>query len=66
MNRQWQELIDAQAAVDRAENDLTEARTVRDQLLRQHSARGITAYRLAQVVGISEQRIGKILKQSPN
>lgn len=57
----WQPLRGAQASVVQAERALTLARQERDLIMHAHASRGATAYRLAQVTGLSQPSVARIL-----
>lgn len=52
----------AQDALDRAQRAVDKARRRRDVLIGQASAAGVTAYRIAQRLGISQPTVGRVLR----
>jgi DNA-binding NarL/FixJ family response regulator len=55
-------LLDAHTRTIQAERAAADARSERDALVREASAAGITAYRIAKRLGVAESTIGRILK----
>ena len=51
-----------QLRVVRIESALAEARRERDRAVREAAADGVTAYRMAQVMGVAESTVGRILR----
>ena len=57
-------LIGAQSALDAAEAAASEARQARDAAILEAHAGGVSMYRIAQVLGISQQAVGKIVQRA--
>ncbi|GAB3304402.1 hypothetical protein EK0264_03830 [Epidermidibacterium keratini] len=55
-----QDLTAAQQRVERADERASTARAERDDLIRAAIAGGMSAYRIAQLTGIDQARIGRI------
>lgn len=54
------ELTQAHEAVAQADDAARAARAARDRLIRQAIADGMTAYRIAQILGIQQSAVAKI------
>lgn len=52
----------AQDALDRAQQAVTQARARRDTLIREAAAAGISAYRIAQRLRVSQPTVGRVLR----
>lgn len=55
-------IVDAHQALLAAEVEVSRLRDARDEAIRAAVAGGVTAYKVAQELGMSQQQIGRIVK----